>query len=105
MSSINPPGIDRLAQLNALHLYGMAAAWSELLAEGPRRPMQPEAWLDRLIAAELADRQVRSLRYQLKAARFPVHRDSPASIGWKRLCRRRISSNWPARALWSTRTI
>ena len=25
--------IDRLAQLNALHLYGMAAAWSELLAE------------------------------------------------------------------------
>ena len=53
----------------------MAAAWSEWLAEGPRKPMQPEAWLDRLIAAELADRQVRSLRYQLKAARFPVHRD------------------------------
>ena len=68
-------GKDRLAQLSALHLYGMAAAWSELLAEGPRRPMQPEAWLDRLIDAELADRQVRSLRYQLKAARFPVHRD------------------------------
>jgi hypothetical protein len=35
MKSINPPGIDRLAQLNALHLYGMAAAWSERLAEGP----------------------------------------------------------------------
>jgi hypothetical protein len=28
-----------------------------------------------LIEAELADRPVRSLRYQLKAARFPVHRD------------------------------
>jgi len=67
--------IDRLAQLNALHLYGMAAAWSELLAEGPRRPIQPEAWLDRLIQAEWADRKVRSLRYQLKVARFPVHRD------------------------------
>ena len=64
-------GKDRLAQLSALHLYGMATAWSELLAEGPRRPIQPEAWLDRLIEAELADRQVRSLRYQLKAARFP----------------------------------
>src|SRR5664279_5089824 len=73
--------IDRLAQLNALHLYGMATAWSELLAEGPRRPMQPEAWLDRLIEAELADRQVRSLRYQLKAARFPVHRDL-TGIDW-----------------------
>jgi hypothetical protein len=73
--------IDRLAQLNALHLYGMATAWNELLAEGPRRPMQPEAWLDRLIEAELADRQVRSLRYQLKAARFPTHRDL-TSIDW-----------------------
>ena len=59
----------------------MAAAWSELLAEGPRRPVQPEAWLDRLIEAELADRQVRSLRYQLKAARFPVHRDL-TGIDW-----------------------
>jgi DNA replication protein DnaC len=67
--------IDRLTQLKALHLYGMATAWSELLAEGPRQPMPPEAWLDRLIEAEQADRQVRSLRYQLKAARFPIHRD------------------------------
>ena len=49
--------IDRLAQLKSLHLYGMATAWSELLAEGTRRPMQPEAWLDRLIDAEQADRQ------------------------------------------------
>jgi DNA replication protein DnaC len=81
MSFIKPPGIDRLAQLNALHLYGMAAAWSELLTEGPRQPMQPEAWLDRLIEAELADRKVRSLRYQLKSARFPVHRDL-TGIDW-----------------------
>jgi DNA replication protein DnaC len=83
-SSLSAPSvsaIDRLAQLNALHLYGMATAWNELLAEGPRRPMQPEAWLDRLIEAELADRQVRSLRYQLKAARFPTHRDL-TSIDW-----------------------
>jgi DNA replication protein DnaC len=81
MSSINPMGIDRLAQLNALHLYGMAAAWSELLAEGPRKPMLPEVWLDRLLEAERVDRQVRSLRYQLKAARFPVHRDL-TGIDW-----------------------
>ena len=78
---IDPVGIDRMGQLTGLHLYGMATAWSELLAEGPRRPMQPEAWLDRLIEAELADRQVRSLRYQLKAARFPVHRDL-TGIDW-----------------------
>src|ERR1700709_559367 len=81
MSSTNRVGIDRLAQLKALHLYGMASAWSELLAEGPRRPVQPEAWLDRLIEAELVDRQGRSLRYQLKSARCPVHRDL-TGIDW-----------------------
>ena len=75
------PAIDRLAQLSAPHLYGMATVWSELVAEGPRRPVQPEAWLDRPIEAERADRQVRSLRYQLKAARFPVHRDL-TGIDW-----------------------
>jgi DNA replication protein DnaC len=80
-AGIDRPGTDRLAQLNGLRLHGMATAWSELLAEGPRRPMQPEAWLDRLIEAELADRQLRSLRYQLKTARFPVHRDL-TGIDW-----------------------
>ena len=67
--------IDRTAQLKALKLFGMATAWLELAAEGPRQPMQPEAWLDRLIEAEEADRKIRTLRYQLNAARFPVHRD------------------------------
>jgi DNA replication protein DnaC len=32
-------------------------------------------WLNRLIAAEQADRQARSLNYPLKSARFPIHRD------------------------------
>ncbi len=69
--------IDRIALLKSLNLYGMAAAWGELQAEKPRQPPAPEAWLDRLIEAEQSDRQVRSLRYQLKAAKFPIHRDLP----------------------------
>jgi DNA replication protein DnaC len=73
--------IDRAAQLKTLQLHGMAAAWRELLAEAPRQSSPPEVWLDRLIEAEQADRQVRSLRYQLKAARFPIHRDLSA-IDW-----------------------
>jgi DNA replication protein DnaC len=69
--------IDRIAQLKSLHLYGMAAAWSEWQAEYgiQQKPVMPEVWLDRLIEAELVDRQARSLNYQLKAARFPIHRD------------------------------
>ena len=31
--------------------------------------------MDRLISAEQTDRQLKSLRYQLKSARFPTHRD------------------------------
>jgi hypothetical protein len=57
--------IDRIAQLKALQLYGMAVALCELLAEAPRQPTQPETWLDRLIEAEQSDRQARSLRYQM----------------------------------------
>ena len=69
--------IDRIAQLKSLHLYGMAAAWSEWQAESAiqQKPVMPEVWLDRLIKAEQVDRQARSLSYQLKAARFPIHRD------------------------------
>lgn len=69
--------IDRTAQLKSLHLYGMASVWAEWMAEGPRQPVQPEVWLDRLIEAEQIDRQVRSLRYQLKAA--------PSRPDWHRL--------------------
>ena len=67
--------IDRIAQLKAMRLYGMAAAWAEHQAEAPLRPASPEAMLDRLIEAEQADRKARSLRYPLKTARFPGHRD------------------------------
>lgn len=69
--------IDRIAQLKGLHLYGMAAAWSEWQAEYTiqQKPVMPEVWLDRLIEAEVIDRKARSLNYQLKAARFPIHRD------------------------------
>ena len=67
--------IDRIAKLKALRLFGMASAWCEWLAEPNRQPLVPEALLDRLMEAEQADRQARSLSYQLDCANFPLHRD------------------------------
>jgi DNA replication protein DnaC len=69
--------IDRSAQLKALHLHGMAAAWQEWQIEfnAQHKPVMPEVWLDRLIVAEQADRQARSLNYQLRVAKLPHHRD------------------------------
>jgi len=73
--------IDYATNLKALQLYGMATAWGELQAEKPRQVHRPEVWMERLIAAEQTDRQLKSLRYQIKAARFPIHRDL-TGIDW-----------------------
>lgn len=67
--------IDLHEQLKSLQLHGMAIAWSEIKAESPRQMLKPEALLTRLITAEQTERQIRRLRYQIQAARFPVHRD------------------------------
>jgi DNA replication protein DnaC len=63
------------ADLKALRLYGMAAAWAELAAQGSVG-IDASRWLiEHLLQAEHTDRAMRSVSYQLKAARFPVHRD------------------------------
>jgi len=68
--------IDSLAaQLKALSLFGMATALAEIRAESPRLALTPDAYLHRLIGAEIAARHARSLRYQLTTAKFPIHRD------------------------------
>ena len=64
-----------------VQIYGMALAWSELQAEKPRQAHRPESWMERLIHAEQTNRQLKSLRYQLKTARFPIHRDL-TGINW-----------------------
>ncbi|MDF0607005.1 IS21-like element helper ATPase IstB [Neisseriaceae bacterium TC5R-5] len=67
--------IDLLSALKALQLHGMAMAWGELQAEKPKQASRPESWMQRLVDAEMAERQRRSLSYQLQVARFPMHRD------------------------------
>lgn len=64
------------AELKALRLYGMAGAWSELGPEESNASLQSARWLiEHLLEAERTDRAMRSIRYQMSAARFPVHRD------------------------------
>ena len=66
---------DIVARLNALKLYGMAHSWPELVAKTRHAELQPEQLLGELITAEAAEREVKSLAHQMKAARFPAHRD------------------------------
>lgn len=66
---------DIAAELKALRLHGMACAWNEF-AEQDNASADAARWLlEHLLQAEAADRLVRSVRYQITAARFPVHRD------------------------------
>ena len=69
--------VDLLTQLKDLRLYGMAETWAEIKAQAPQRQqdLSPERLLRQLINAEITDRQARRLKYQLKVARFPIHRD------------------------------
>jgi DNA replication protein DnaC len=64
-----------IARLKALRLHGMVAAFDEVIDEGIKRTRTPFDVLGRLLQAEDAERQARSVRYQMSAARFPVYRD------------------------------
>ena len=67
---------DVPAELKALRLHGMAGAWGELMAQGGGATLDSSRWLiEHLLQAEDVDRHMRSIAHQMKAARFPVHRD------------------------------
>ncbi len=61
--------------LKSLKLHGMAQALSELSAQDSPAYQAASPVLSGLLKAELAEREVRSLAYQMKSARFPAYRD------------------------------
>jgi DNA replication protein DnaC len=61
--------------LKALKLFGMAQAIEELARQGAPAYQQAEDILASLLKAETAEREVRSVNYQMKTARFPAYRD------------------------------
>lgn len=62
-----------IEQLKSLKLHGMALSTTELLAQ--KQPPSLLAALPKLIEAEQVDREVRRIRYQMSAAKFPHHKD------------------------------
>jgi len=61
--------------LRSLKMYGMAQAVSDLTEQGAPAFDTAVPILSQLLKAELAEREVRSVAYQIKAARFPAYKD------------------------------
>jgi len=66
---------DIVAELKALRLHGMARCYEEQTAHGGASVQIAAELFGGLLDAEVADRRVRSIHYQMRAARFPHHRD------------------------------
>lgn len=67
---------DRLMEaIGTLGLYGMKVTLDEILAAGIKSRATPEKILCDLLEAEMAERKVRSIRYRMSLARFPVDKD------------------------------
>ena len=69
---------DISTELKELRLHGMACAWGELTTQdgGAHPGVQTGEWLvSHLLQAEHTQRAMASVRHQMKAAKFPLHRD------------------------------
>ena len=64
-----------MTTLKSLKLFGMADTIANLAEQASPVYQQAVPILETLLKAEVAEREVRSINYQMKAARFPAYRD------------------------------
>ncbi len=64
-----------LSTMSTLKLYGMKAAYDEILATAIKRQHEPERVVGDLLAAEIAEKQARSIKYQMTIAKLPLAKD------------------------------
>ena len=66
---------NKILELMAkLKLFGMRAAYDELMATAIKRRHEPARIIGELLAAEIAEKQARSIKYQLTIAKLPLAR-------------------------------
>ncbi len=71
----DPAVAASVIMLRSLKMYGMAQAAGELMEQGTPAFESAVPILSQLLKAETAEREVRSVAYQIKAARFPAYKD------------------------------
>src|SRR5206468_6823046 len=66
---------DILELMSTLKLYGMRAAYDEVMTSGIKRRHEPPRVVGDLLSAEIAEKQARSIKYQLTIAKLPLAKD------------------------------
>src|SRR5882762_4688277 len=61
--------------MGTLKLYGMRGAYDEVMATGIKRQHEPPRIVGDLLSAEFAEKQARSIKYQLTTAKLPLAKD------------------------------
>jgi DNA replication protein DnaC len=61
--------------MDELKLYGMKAAFDEIMATAVKRQHEPQRIIGDLLTAEIREKQARSITYQLRIAKRPLAKD------------------------------
>jgi DNA replication protein DnaC len=64
-----------LETMSGLKLFGMKAAYDEIIVTAVKRQHEPQRIVGDLLAAEIAEKQARSIKYQMTTARLPLAKD------------------------------
>ena len=64
-----------LATMGELKLYGMKAAFDEIIAAAVKRQHEPQRIVGDLLSAEISEKQARSIKYQITIAKLPLAKD------------------------------
>jgi DNA replication protein DnaC len=64
-----------LATMSTLKLYGMKAAFDEIITTAVKRQHDPQRIVGDLLTAEISEKQARSIRYQITIAKLPLAKD------------------------------
>ncbi len=64
-----------LETMSGLKLFGMKAAYDEIIATAVKRQHEPQRIVGDLLSAEIAEKQARSIKYQMTTARLPLAKD------------------------------
>lgn len=64
-----------LDMMTTLKLFGMRSAYDETMASGIKRQHEPPRIVGDLLQSEIAEKQARSIKYQITRAKLPLAKD------------------------------